>query len=355
MLTEVKEIKYKSYVPIALFVVLVVLSYLILKPLLLAVFVGALLAYAFHPLYKYLLKKSDKPVLWSFVICFLVLLIIIIPAFFLIKGLVQESYFLYSLFKQKIAEGLFKGCTSSFCETIARFSQDQAITSQLKSMLKASTDWIILRSTSFLVNLPRLLINLFVVFFTLFFFIKDGEVLVRKFQKYLQLRQKNFTFLLTRFKEIMRGIVYGYLLVALIQGFFGAVGFFLFGISSPLFWGSMMAFFALIPAIGTGIIWVPASLLLILDGVFQSSTPLIIKGVGLLVYCFIFVGSIDNIVRPKVMGEKARVHTAIVMLGIFGGILFIGPLGVIFGPLVLSLTAEILKMLLSDGKSLKTE
>lgn len=320
--------------------------------MLVAIFVGALLAYAFYPLYKYLLKKSNKPVLWSFFICFLVLLIIVLPAVFLIKGLVEESYFLYLLFKQKLAEGIFKECTSSFCQTITHFSQDPTISSQLKTLIKASTDWIIIKSTSFLLNLPRLLINLSVVFFTLFFFIKDGNILIKRVQGYLQLSQKNFYFLLTRFKEIMHGVVYGYLLVALIQGILGALGFFLFSIPSPLFWGLVMAFFALIPAIGTGIVWVPASLLLVFDGVFQSSTPLIIKGMALFAYCFVFVGGIDNLLRPKIIGDKAKVHTAIIMLGIFGGILLIGPLGVIFGPLVLSLTAEVLKVFLVNGKKI---
>ena len=308
---------------------------------------GALLAYAFYPLYKYLLRKSNKPVLWSLLVCFLVLLIIVIPTIFLIKGLVQESYFLYSLFKQRITEGIFTQCSSSFCETLTKFSQDPFISSQLKSVLKASTDWIVVKGTSFLVNLPRLLINLFVVFFTLFFCIKDGERIIKYFQSYVLLGRKNVTFLLTRFKEIMHGVVYGYILVALIQGFFGVLGFFLFGIPSPLFWGFVMAFFALIPAIGTGIIWVPAAALLILDGVFQSSNFLIMKGIALFVYCLIFVASIDNIIRPKIIGDKARVHTMVIMLGIFGGILFIGPLGVILGPLILSLTAEVLKIALA--------
>ncbi|MBI2029786.1 AI-2E family transporter, partial [Candidatus Gottesmanbacteria bacterium] len=103
---------------------------------------------------------------------------------------------------------------------------------------------------------------------------------------------------------------------------------------------------------GTGVIWVPASLILILDGVFQDSTSLILKGVGLLIYSFIFVGSVDNLLRPKILGDKAKDHVAIVMLGIFGGILLIGPLGVIIGPLLLSLTVEVMKVYLL-GKSKK--
>ncbi len=328
------------------------LSFLILRPLLLAVFVGALLAYAFYPLYTFVLKKTGKSTLSSFLVCFLVLLIVIIPAGLLIKVLIQESYVIYLLVKQKLALGLFNNCTTDLCKAISDFSQSEWFSSQLKEITRLTTNSVIEKGSAFLVNLPRLAVNLFVVFFTLFYFLKDGENLLKRLHNYLQLQQKNYIHLLERLKEIVHGIVYGFLLIALIQGIFGALGFFLFGIPSPLFWGVIMAFFALIPAIGTGVIWVPASLILILDGVFQDSTSLILKGVGLLVYSFIFVGSVDNLLRPKIIGDKAKVHVAIIMLGIFGGILLIGPLGVIIGPLVLSLTVEVMKVYLL-GKSKK--
>ena len=333
-----------------LFALLIVLSFFIIKPLLIALFIAALLAYAFYPVYHFVLKKTGKPTLSSFLVCFLVLLIVIIPAGLLIKVLIQESYVLYLLVKQKLAVGLFHNCVTDLCVAISELSQSGVVSSQLKEITKSATEFIIGKGSDFLVNIPRLAINLFVVFFTLFFFLKDGESLLNRLHDYFQLRHKNYVLILGRVKEIIHGIVYGFLLIALIQGIFGALGFFLFGISSPLFWGLVMSFFALIPAIGTGVIWVPASLILLLDGVFQNSTPLILKGIGLFVYSFIFVGSIDNILRPKLIGDKAKVNVAIIMLGIFGGILLFGPLGVILGPLVLSLTTEIMKVYLVKKK-----
>lgn len=344
------EIKYRGYVPVVLFVLLVVLSFLILRPLLPAIFVGALLAYTFYPLYKFTLKKTGKPTISSFIVCFLVLLIVIIPVGLIIKVLIQESYMFYLLVKQRLAVGLFEQCTSSLCKTISDFSQTELVSSQLKEIVRTATNWVIAKSSAFLVNIPRLLINLFVVFFTLFYFLKDGENLLRRLHSYFQLHQKNYDIILHRLREIVHGVVYGFLLVAVIQGVFGALGFFLFGIPSPLFWGVIISFFALIPAIGTGVIWIPASLFLLLDGIFQDSTSLILKGIGLFVYCFIFVGSVDNILRPKLIGDKAKVHVAVIMLGIFGGILLVGPIGVMLGPLVLSLTAEVMRVYLVERK-----
>jgi predicted PurR-regulated permease PerM len=346
----VKDIKYRSYVPVALFVLLVALSLLILRPLLLAIFMGALLAYAFHPLYKWVLKKIGKPTVSSFLVCFLVLLIVVVPAGLLIKLLIQQSAFIYTAVRERLATGLFTQCNSNLCIMISDFSQSELVSQHLKEIVAAATDTLIEKGSAFLVNLPRLIVNLFVVFFTLFYFLKDGETLLQKLHSYFQIHQKNYAFILKRIHEIIHGIVYGYLLIAIIQGVLGALGFYLFGIPSPLFWGVMMGFFALIPAIGTGIIWVPASLILLLDGVFQDSTSLILKGIGLFVYSFIFVGSIDNILRPKLIGDKAKVHTAVIMLGIFGGLFFLGPLGVILGPLILSLTTEVMKIYLLEHK-----
>jgi len=343
-------IKFRDYIPVSLFVVLVVFSILIIRPLLLAILMGALLAYSFYPFYKYVFTKTGKATFSSFLVCFLILFLVIIPAGFIFKAAVQESYGAYLLVKQKLALGLFKECSRELCKAISGFSKNEFVSSQLKQITGSVTQWMIAKGSAFLLHLPRLAIYLFVVFFTLFYFLKDGKNLLKHLQDYSQLHKKNYTDILIRIQEIIHGIVYGYLLIALIQGIFGALGFFFFGIPSPLFWGMVMAFFALIPAIGTGIIWVPAALFLLLDGVFQNSTPLILKGIGLLVYSFIFVGSIDNFLRPKIISEKAKVHTAIIMLGIFGGILLVGPLGVVLGPLVLGLTVEVMKMYVVEKK-----
>ena len=177
----------------------------------------------------------------------------------------------------------------------------------------------------------------------MFYFLKDGKQLFHKIVPYLGTEKVQYTHILTRLKEIINGVVYGYLLVALIQGALGALGFFIFGISSPLLWGLVMAILSLIPFVGTGVVWVPASVFILLDGMFSDSNWLIFKGIALFIYGLVFIASSDNILRPKLMGDKAKIHPAIVMLGIFGGVFVLGPLGVILGPLILSLTFVVVK------------
>ncbi len=326
---------------------MVILSIFIIRPILLAIFLGALFAYIFYPLYKYLQKKFKKDALTSFLICLLAFLILVIPTAYFVKALVQESYFIYLLAKQKLAIGLFNDCSNSFCELIGNFGRNEFINSQVKEILRMATDWIIQSGSNFLIALPKMILGLFVVFFTMFYFLKDGRKLLVKIHYYLNNHQKKYSQILMRLKEILHGVIYGYLLIALIQGALGALGFFIFGIPSPLFWGLVMAFLALIPFLGTGFIWVPAAIILLLNGIFQDSMWLVFKGIGLFVYSFLVVGSIDNFLRPKLIGNKAKVHTAIIMAGIFGGVLVFGPLGVLIGPLVLALTAEMINLYLA--------
>lgn len=332
------ESSYRDYVPLGLFAVFLILSFLIIKPLLLALFLGALLAYVTYSFYRRLRRRLNNKVLAALLICFLVLVIIIVPGVFILKTLIQESYVLFLVGKQRLATGLFRGCENQFCLAIENLGKIPEIQYQIQEGLKAITNWIIEKGSSFLISIPRILLNLFVLFFSMFYFLKDGEDFLHQFSRIFSIREHNYSYLIRRLKEIIRGVVYGYLIVAFLQGAVGAIGFYIFGVSSPLFWGMVMALFALVPYLGTAIIWVPTSIIVFLDGMFSDSGWQMFKGIALFVYGVIVISGLDNILKPKLIGEKARVHPAIAMLGLIGGLFLFGPIGIIAGPLILSLT-----------------
>ncbi len=326
-----------------------VLSFLVIKPFLMSILVGALLAYIFYPIYQFLLKGVKNKTASALLLSFFVFLLLVVPAVFAVEMLIKESYIIYLVMKQKLAVGLFESCNHSLCENIKSLLQDESVAAQIKEVIKTITSWVIQKSSDLLIKLPRLILNIFVMFFTMFFFTRDGEALLAKINSFFSAHhQKKYTYILTRLKEILHGVVFGYLLVAALQGALGALGFYFFGVSSPLFWGMVMAILALIPFLGTGVIWVPASLYLIFNGLFQDSNIILLKGIGLFVYSLVFVASIDNIIRPKIIGDRAKVHMFVVMIGIFGGLLIFGPLGVILGPVVLSLAVELIEVYLGN-------
>ena len=340
-------VNYKQYAPIILFLFFIVLSFLIVKSLLIPIVLGAILALIVNPLYQLLTKKMNKT-LAAFLICILVLIIILAPGAFLVKSLVKESYLIYISVKQKLALGVFNDCENYFCNWIEELSSRPEFSEQVKNITRIVTNGVITKGSNLLVSLPRAIIHLFVIFFTLFYFLKDGEKFKEEIQRFIGLNNKAYNYVLMRLKKILSGVLFGYLLVAFIQGAFGALGFFIFGLPSPLFWGVVMGLFALVPMIGTGAIWLPASLFLLLDGVFQNSNPLIFKGIGLLIYSIIFISSSDNLLRPKLMSGAADVHPIVILLGIIGGIALFGIVGVLIGPLVLALTIVLLEIFLGN-------
>lgn len=344
-------ISYKEYVPIAVFIALVALSIFILKPLLISLILGSILAYAVYPLYHKISFSSIKnKSAAATLVCVLVLLILIVPAIFLIKGLVQESYTLYQFVRENVSPSLLEGCQTWWCGKIQKVFQNEAIMEQIQTLSIDVTGWLIGKGSAFLVSIPRLLLHLFIIFFTMFYFLKDGESLVGIIGEHLQLRRGEYSYIIQRLQEILSGIIYGYLLIGLIQGVLGALGFFLFGLSSPLFWGMVMGFLALIPFLGAGLVWLPAAIFVISQGVLQDSSGLMFKGIGLAAYGLLIISGVDNVLRPKLIGSKAKIHPAIILLGIFGGVLTMGAIGVILGPLLLSLTVVLMDVFLGGKK-----
>ena len=140
-----------------------------------------------------------------------------------------------------------------------------------------------------------------------------------------------------QFEKVTYAVVFAELFVALAQGVAAVIGFYVFGVQLPIFWGVLTAFFALIPAVGTAIIWVPASFYLVLSGYLTQDYITIAKGVGLFVYGVLIISTIDNILRVKIMEAKADVHPLLVIVGVIGGVNLFGVIGLFLGPILLPL------------------
>jgi predicted PurR-regulated permease PerM len=337
-------IKYKEYFPVILLLILAILSVLIMKPFFLAIFSGALLAYLAYPLYAWLASRLKKRSLMALLVCILALIILIVPSIFLAKVLIEESMVIYVAVKQKLSEGLFSECQNEFCRMVEGILEDPAVSERIQGMTKLIIDWVINRASNLLVSIPSILINIFITFFVMFYFLKDGEKFIGKINEILRMQESKYNQVMGRLKEIIHGVVYGYFLIAIIQGILGVAGFLLFGLPSPYFWGMMIGILGLIPYMGTGLVWGPTAVYMILEGAFQDSTAQIVKGVGFFLYGLLIISGADNLLRPKLIGKKAKIHPIVIMLGLFGGLYFFGPLGIFVGPLVLSLTVVFLEL-----------
>jgi predicted PurR-regulated permease PerM len=173
-------------------------------------------------------------------------------------------------------------------------------------------------------------LQVFILFYALFYFLVDGPSILRKILHYIPLAPGEKEQLMERFVSVSRATLRGSLLIGVIQGGVAGLAFWVAGVPGPAFWGTVMVVLSIIPAVGAALIWIPAVIYLFMVGQVAA-------GVGLLVWCAIVVSTLDNFLRPRLIGRDARMSDLLILLSTLGGILVFGAVGFIVGPIVAAL------------------
>jgi predicted PurR-regulated permease PerM len=179
------------------------------------------------------------------------------------------------------------------------------------------------------------LLQLLITFFALYYFFRDRQAALGLLRSLSPLSQRETERLFARVADTIRAIVFGTLLVAMVQGALGGLMFWWLDIPAPLLWGAVMALLALVPWLGPAVVWLPAAMLLALEG--DWSKALILTAWGGIV-----VALIDNLLYPVFVGDKLRLHTLPVFIAIVGGLASFGASGLILGPLILAVTVALI-------------
>ncbi len=337
--------QYQRVVPFIIFVLALALLFLLLRPLLAVLLSSVLLAYISFPLCAKLRKRipnSSLSIILSLVIIFI---IVLVPFSFLAFEVTQEGYYFYHSLSTKIEKGVLfgVGCTSAdsqVCSLLNRaeaFSAERLSTFGFDKHLQGLLRIMEAKITSFILNMPLILAKVFLAFIIAYFILRDWKLILKKITDLLPLRTKTIRRLIGDFGNITHTVIYAQLFVAFVQGVIGAIGFYLFGVPFPILLGVLVAFCSLIPTIGTAIIWAPAALFLILSGFFSHEYWVLGKGIGLALYGFFIISTIDNILLAKIVHEKAKVNQIIVIIGVIGGASLFGFMGIFIGPILLPL------------------
>jgi len=208
---------------------------------------------------------------------------------------------------------------------------------RILSVQRETTNYVFERGTVFAKNIARTGFSVFIMLFSMFFFLRDGRELVLYLESLVPMEKRDKHRIFLKFKEVCQATIYGNIIVALIQGILGGIGFFIFGIPNALLWGIMMAIFALLPFGGTALVWLPA-------GIIMLSLQNWFAGIGILVWGVFIVGLIDNILKPKLIGKKTNLHPLLVFVSIIGGLWAFGFIGVLIGPIIAALLIVLLDM-----------
>src|SRR3712207_1813583 len=183
-----------------------------------------------------------------------------------------------------------------------------------------------------------IVVEIFFVIFTMYYLFRDGERMREAVYDVLPLDDRRAHEIIDRTQEVISASVYGVLVIALIQGALGGIAFWALGLPSPLLWGVVMVFLSMIPMAGAFVVWVPAALYLVITGDY-------VRAVILTVWGALVIGSVDNFLRPKLVGEKTRLHELLVFFSVLGGLQVFGVIGLVLGPVVVTIAIALLDVL----------
>jgi predicted PurR-regulated permease PerM len=178
------------------------------------------------------------------------------------------------------------------------------------------------------------LLQLFVMLYAMFFFLLDGRALLKRVLSYVPLTPRDEARLVERFVSVTRATLKGVLLIAVLQGVLAGVAFLLAGVPGAAFWATVTVVVSIIPAVGSGLVWVPAVIYLFVVGHTFAA-------LALLAWCVLVVSTVDNLLRPRLVGRDTRMPDLLVLLSTLGGIVRVGAVGVVVGPIVASLFVTI--------------
>jgi predicted PurR-regulated permease PerM len=186
-------------------------------------------------------------------------------------------------------------------------------------------------------NTISFLFHFFLFLYTMYYFLKDGRAMLANVRSYLPIANEDQDRMFDKFLSVTRATLKGTFLIGLAQGALAGMAFAAVRIEGAVFWATIMSLLSVIPGLGTAIVWVPAAIVLFLTGHTG-------RAIGLTLFCGLVVGTIDNILRPRLVGADTRMHPLLILFSTMGGLAFFGFPGVIVGPILTALFITIWEM-----------
>ncbi|MDD5396838.1 MAG: AI-2E family transporter [Candidatus Moranbacteria bacterium] len=314
-----------------------VLTFLILQPFLIAIILAAILAVIFQRPFNFFLRISgDRRKISAFATALLGIIIfggifigIISLVFTEVSSLFQQVSSQSGAYDQRYLDHLVSNINSN--QVARSFGLDNFINKETvgKSISQLGQEAVVIFQKTYqsIVNFMFLTI---VMFFTLYYFLIGGKDLVRKIMYLSPLRDSHEKILIEKFISMSRATIKGTLMIGVLQGTIGGLLFAAVGIHSAVVWGVVMMFLSLIPMFGTGLVWLPAGVIMLLLGNIWQGVTIILVGMGI-------ISTVDNFLKPKLVGKDTQMHPLIVFFATLGGISLLGFLGFIIGPIIVAL------------------
>jgi predicted PurR-regulated permease PerM len=293
------------------------------------------LAVLFAPFQKWLESKLAHSGLAAMIAVTVIALIVVVPAVFVAQKLVVQAVKGAQLIESKVSSGEWRRAIEAqprLAPIADKIEQDL----DLQDSVKTLTSWLSTTAGSIVTGSVFQAVNFCIIFYLLFFFLRDRRAALHSLRYLSPLSKAEMEQMFERISGTINATVYGTLAVSAIQGVLGGLMFWWLGLPAPLLWGVVMAILAVIPVLGAFVVWVPAVAFLALEGSWGNAVILAVWGM-------LVVGTIDNLLRPALVGKQLKLHTVVAFISVVGGLMLFGPAGLILGPVALTITTVLLE------------
>ena len=315
--------------------IITVAFFIVMRSFLITMMLAGIFTAIMYPVYRRVLRVCRGRTRLASAMMMVVIVVLAVLPFIAFIGLlvsegIQVSNSAAPIIQEQVAHGHWAERLSRlpFADKIQPY-QDEI----LKKGSEAATTvarFVVGRLSAITKGTVNFIVNLVLMLYAMYFFFMDGPGLLKQIMGYLPLAPEERTRLVDRFASVSIATLKSTVVIGLVQGFMGAVAFGVASIPGAVFWGTIMTVFAMIPGIGTAIVWIPAAIYLAVNG--RTVTVIVFS-----LYFIFVVGTIDNILRPRLVGRGSQMHELLVLLSTLGGLIAFGMVGFILGPVIAAL------------------
>lgn len=325
---------------LALFIASIFMLAWLIWPFISVIILASVVTGIFNPVYRFF-KEKINPSLASLITCILIFFILFVPIVLFVGILTNEAADLYQMGKNAVIGDQLKSLleSSRASKVFVKASQVLAnfnIELSSEEIFKATSDlgktlgfYLLEQSRAVASNVLKFLGYFFFMLLIIYYLLIDGHKLISFLIDLSPLPREQDEKLIQKFRDMAGAVLLGNGLGGLIQGILGGLVFALFGLKSPFLWGVIMALLAFLPIVGIGAVFIPAAIYLFVKGRIAA-------GVFFVIFYLALSGGIEYLFKPRLVGQRVRMHTLLVFLSIIGGLNLFGILGIIYGPLVVT-------------------
>jgi len=319
-----------------------IFSFFIFRPFWIVLVLGISFSIVLYPVYEWFNRKLPN---WlsAILTVFLFIIIIGIPLFGIGVTVFNQSQDAYQIVVNNVDSSSFINSINNSVNKIL----PQNISFDLNEKISNLISFISSNIASVFSSTLSAIFSFILTLLSIFYFLKDGTRWRKALVVLSPLSDADDEKIINKFSRAVNGIIKGYLFVALIQGILMGIGLALFGIPNPALWGLVTMITALVPTVGTAIISVPAI-------IFLFTTGQTMNAVGLLIWAVAIVGMIDNFLSPIIVGNRINLPPLLILFSVLGGISLLGPVGILVGPLTISLLYTLISIYRNEFQNYNT-